>query len=98
MSDIVQDLRRWTDRDGETTPLGKAAADEIEKLRVALFMCAAHCQGGSSNAGVVAANELGIPFPIRMDDLVDRARKEGLDPDRLWPWLRPMRAARGDTV
>lgn len=36
MSDIVKSLRRWTDRDGETTPLGKDAADEIERLRAAL--------------------------------------------------------------
>ena len=36
MTDIVISLRQWTDRDGETTPLGKAAADEIERLRAAL--------------------------------------------------------------
>jgi len=33
MADIVEHLRRWTDRDGQTTPLGKEAADEIERLR-----------------------------------------------------------------
>lgn len=36
MTDIVTSLRQWTDRDGQTTPLGKAAADEIERLRAAL--------------------------------------------------------------
>lgn len=55
--------------------------------REALFMCAAHCQGGHSDAGKAAAEALGVPFPIRMDDLVRRAAAEGADPRKLWPWL-----------
>jgi hypothetical protein len=34
--EIVPSLRQWTDRDGLTTPLGSAAANEIERLRSAL--------------------------------------------------------------
>ena len=33
MTDILERLRQWTDRDGETTPLGAEAADEIGRLR-----------------------------------------------------------------
>jgi len=54
--------------------------------REALFMCATHCQGGHSDAGMAAAEALGIPFPITMDNLIKQARKEGRDPQRLWPW------------
>lgn len=54
--------------------------------RVALYMCAAHCQGGHSDAGRAAADALGITFPITMKKLANRARKDGLDPKKLWPW------------
>lgn len=54
--------------------------------RIALFMCAAHCQGGHSAAGMAAADALGITFPITMKKLANRARKDGLDPKKLWPW------------
>lgn len=54
--------------------------------RIALFMCASHCQGGHSLAGAAAAKALGITFPITMKKLANRARKEGLDPKELWPW------------
>jgi hypothetical protein len=54
--------------------------------RIALFMCAAHCQGGHSVAGQEAAKALGITFPITMKKLATKARKEGLDPKKLWPW------------
>lgn len=59
---------------------------EIAGLRIALFMCAASCQGGNSAAGATAAKELGISFPVTMQKLANRARKEGLDPRKLWPW------------
>lgn len=62
--------------------------EERNKLRTALFMCAAHCQGGHSNAGDAAAEALGVPFPIRMRDLRAQALKEGMSPDDLWPWWR----------
>jgi len=55
-------------------------------LRKALFMCAAHCQGGHSTAGRAAAELLGVPFPVRMGDLIAAAVKEKLDPTALWPW------------
>lgn len=67
---------------------------ENEQLRVALFMCASHCQGGHSDAGAVAAQALGVPFPISMPELVKRAQAEGLDPDGLWPWLKKMQQSR----
>jgi hypothetical protein len=54
--------------------------------RIALYMCAAHCQGGHSTAGQAAADALGITFPITMQKLANRARKDGLDPKKLWPW------------
>ena len=60
--------------------------------RVALFMCAAHCQGGHSDAGRAAAEALGITFPITMKKLATRARKDGYDPKKLWPWY-PVKAA-----
>lgn len=55
--------------------------------RKALFMCAAHCQGGHSDAGAAAAEALGVPFPISMPNLVRKARAEGVNPATLWPWL-----------
>lgn len=55
--------------------------------REALFMCAAHCQGGHSLAGSHAAEALGVPFPIEMPALVAKARGEGVNPAALWPWL-----------
>lgn len=54
--------------------------------RKALFMCAASCQGGHSDAGQAAAAALGIPFPVTMSNLIARATEEGLDPAQLWPW------------
>lgn len=59
------------------------------RVRRALYMCAAHCQGGHSDAGAEAADTLGIPFPVTMQNLVRAALKEGLDPDKLWPWMDP---------
>lgn len=62
--------------------------------REALFMCASHCQGGHSNAGAAAAEVLGIPFPITMDALVEKAESEGFDPNELWPWFMRQRRKR----
>ena len=58
----------------------------MTKERIALYMCAAHCQGGHSDAGRAAADALGITFPITMKKLSNRSRKDGLDPKKLWPW------------
>ena len=60
-------------------------------LEKALLMCAAHCQGGHSEAGMAAAEALGIPFPIRMESLKKAALARGYDPDELWPWWKRMR-------
>jgi hypothetical protein len=65
----------------------KLAAENTE-LRTALFMCAASCQGGHSDAGQAASKALGVPFPIRMDALVAKAKADGYDPDELWPWYK----------
>lgn len=70
----------------------RAREDEMRKgrhneTRRALFMCAASCQGGHSRAGDAAANVLRIPFPITMENLIEKAREEGFDPDDLWPWM-----------
>jgi hypothetical protein len=59
---------------------------DVRLLRKALLMCAASCQGGSSDAGKAAAVILEVPFPIRMDHLIQRAHKEGFNPVELWPW------------
>ena len=56
------------------------------RAREALYMCAASCQGGHSDAGAAAAEVLGIPFPVSMLNLWGAALREGLDPDKLWPW------------
>lgn len=62
--------------------------------RKALYMCAAHCQGGHSDAGLMAARALGVPFPIRMEQMAEKAKQEGFDPDDLWPWWKRMRDER----
>lgn len=60
---------------------------EDREAREALFMCAASCQGGHSDAGLAASEVLGIPFPITMENLVKKAVSEGYDAKALWPWL-----------
>lgn len=62
--------------------------------RVALYMCATHCQGGHSDAGFAAAMALGVPFPLTMPNLIKRAREEGLNPAELWRWMIPAHQAR----
>jgi hypothetical protein len=61
----------------------------VNKERIALFVCASHHQGCHSSTGMVIAEALGIKFPITMQKLTNRARKDGLDPKKLWPWLYP---------
>lgn len=66
------------------------AVSSLLETRKALFMCAASCQGGNSDAGKVASEILGVPFPIRMEPLRQAAIAEGLDPEELWPWYIDM--------
>lgn len=65
---------------------GPSAVDLYVEARKALFMCATSCQGGASDAGMAAAKVLGIPFPIKINNLVAQALKEGFDPFELWSW------------
>lgn len=71
-----------------------ADTQKERKLLIALLMCAAHCQGGHSEAGAEAAEALDIKFPITMEALAKAARREGLDRDKLWPWWKKMRDER----
>jgi len=64
--------------------------------RIALLMIAPHHQGGHSDAGRILSERLAVPFPIRMPDLVKRARKDGLDPKKLWPWYAKGKSAHPD--
>lgn len=57
----------------------------------ALYMCAAHCQGGHSDAGREAAMVLCVGFPLTMDGLEYGAKRDGFNPDELWPWLAKQR-------
>lgn len=70
-----------------------ALSPERKALR-ALLMCAASCQGGHSDAGGAAADVLGIPFPITMENLTRAARRHEFIPQHLFPWLYRMRRQR----
>lgn len=59
----------------------------MTKERLALLTCAPQFQGGHSRNGQIIAEALGIKFPITMKKLATCARKDGLDPKKLWPWL-----------
>lgn len=59
----------------------------MDQTRRALFLCAASCQGGHSDAGAAAAEVLDIPFPITMDSLVKAVRREAKNPVTFYPWL-----------
>ena len=68
--------------------------DETHNERIylrALYMCAAHCQGGHSEAGREAAMVLCIGFPVTMEGLEYAAKRDGFDVDELWPWLAKQR-------
>lgn len=73
--------------DGQGTTALPPERPAMDPARRALFMCAAHCQGGHSAAGAEVADVLGVPFPIRMTDLIAKARAEGENPAELWTWL-----------
>jgi hypothetical protein len=66
----------------------------ITPERRALYLEASHKQGGHSKRGGEIADELGIPFPLNMTNLEKAAKRDGFDPNELWPWLAPMRAGK----
>lgn len=94
LPDLIERHKRIVDGAGGDRRLSNDTVQELERLRDALLMCAASCQGGHSDAGMAASLALDIPFPVRMDKLEEKAREWKIDPDHLWPWLRKMRAAR----
>ena len=59
---------------------------ELDRARRGLLVLAASHQGGHSDTGRIAANMLGIHFPIRMEALIAKAREWGYRPAELWPW------------
>lgn len=56
----------------------------------ALLMAGAHCQGGHSEAGMVIAENFGIPFPLTMDNLCAAAEARGYSAAEIWPWWAPL--------
>jgi hypothetical protein len=78
-------LKGWTPAD-DPAEIVTDLVNLLDKARRALFMCAAHCQGGHSAAGSEASQVLGVPFPITMSEMVAKARADGLNPAELWPW------------
>lgn len=61
------------------------------ELHITLLMAAPSFQGGHSEVGDRMADALGTTFPLTMEKLKRVARRDGLDPDRLWPWLKELR-------
>jgi hypothetical protein len=66
-------------------------ARQYLRIREALYMCAASCQGGHSAAGRAAAHHLNVGFPINMESMEVQAKRDGLDPEHLWPWYVKMK-------
>ncbi len=79
----------WSDADNMDAYVTSRAKDHRE----ALYMAAAHCQGGHSEAGRAIAELLSVPFPLDIKNLHTRAIIEGFDTKKLWPWY-PIRATR----
>lgn len=92
IEELIERHKRIAEGAGGDMRLSHETVKELERLRDALLMCAASCQGGHSDAGMAASLALRVSFPISMDELVAKAREWKLDPDHLWPWLRKMRA------
>lgn len=53
-----------------------------------MLVKAPHFQGGHSDAGREIAKQLNCGFPVRMHGLIKAAKREGMDPKELWPWMR----------
>lgn len=91
LQEIIDRHKQIAQGAGGDVRLSHDTVHMLECLRDALMMCATHCQGGHSEAGMAASLALDVPFPISMDNLEAKARKWSIDPDHLWPWLRQMR-------
>lgn len=66
---------------------------EIKKqdaIRLMITMATSY-QGDHSSTGAEVAELLGISFPLTMKNLSKAAKEHKLDPDVLWPWLKPMK-------
>lgn len=63
----------------------------MDEDRRRMFMRAPHHQGGHSDVGAAYAAALGVPFPIRMENLCETLRREGEDPAEFYPWMRQSR-------
>lgn len=73
-------------------------ADPDDLMRLFLTMAPSFL-GRHSETGAKIAMLLGIPFPLRMEDLALAARVRGFTPDELWPWwgriAKTLQALRG---
>ena len=68
-------------------PEGTPARSELEAEAVRLVLAMAPSfQGGHSKIGGEVADLLGIPFPLTMQNLAQKARALGFEPVDLWPW------------
>lgn len=94
LPELIERQKAIRDGAGGDRRLALNTVNELERLRDALLMCASHCQGGHSDAGSAAAQALGIPFPISMDNLIAKATEWKIDPKTLWPWLMEQRRKR----
>lgn len=91
LPNLIERHKQIADGAGGDVRLSNETVMMLERLRDALLMCASHCQGGHSDAGMAAALALDVPFPIDMRNLEAKAAEWGLDADHLWPWLKKMR-------
>lgn len=98
LPELIKRQKAIRDGSGGDRRIALSTVTELERLRDALLMCASHCQGGHSDAGMAAAQALGIPFPVSMESLIAKAREWELDPDHLWPWVMKQRRKVSDVV
>lgn len=63
---------------------------EMTELRLILAMAPSY-QGGHSKIGAEVAAYLGVPFPLRLKSLEQKAKANGFDPYDIWPWLKVSR-------
>lgn len=91
MSDVLWRQREIANGAGGDVRLAMETVTEIMKLREALMMCAPSFQGGHSKTGDAICDALGLTFPVRMPELEAKAKGWKMNPDVLWPWLKPMR-------
>lgn len=95
IGDVLPDRKAWVEHDAAAVMIAiKPLLDLAEsagRMREALFIAAPQHQGGNGITGWVISQALGVPHPIECKDLVSKARDEGRDPAKLWPWLVKMR-------